>query len=84
MKGWLSAAAFAFVASAAALPASQSSGAKNLLKRVVSSDGTCGGSAGYTCSTSSYRCCSQWGWCGDDAEHCGMCILSNRHAPSCR
>lgn len=71
MKGWLSAAAFAFVAFAAALPASQSGDAKSLLKRVVTPDGTCGGSDGYTCPTSSSRCCSQWGWCGDDADYCG-------------
>jgi hypothetical protein len=83
MKGWLSVAAFASVAFAAALPG-QSGGAKTLLKRAVSPDGTCGGSAGYTCSASSYRCCSQWGWCGDDEEHCGRCILSNRHPSSRR
>lgn len=71
MKGWLSAAAFAFVAFAAALPASQSSSSKSLLKRVETSDGTCGGSAGYTCPTSTQRCCSQWGWCGDGDEYCG-------------
>ncbi|SPO07576.1 related to deacetylase [Cephalotrichum gorgonifer] len=33
-------------------------------------DGTCGGSAGYTCPTGYDRCCSQYGWCGDTAEHC--------------
>lgn len=34
-------------------------------------DGTCGGSNGYSCPSGSYKCCSQYGWCGDSAEHCG-------------
>lgn len=34
-------------------------------------DGTCGGANGYRCPTESYKCCSQYSWCGDTAEHCG-------------
>lgn len=34
-----------------------------LVKRVVSPDGTCGGTNGYTCSTTTEKCCSQYGIC---------------------
>lgn len=38
----------------------------------VSTDGSCGGTNGYTCQGSSFgNCCSQYGWCGSDAAHCG-------------
>ncbi|KZL86995.1 agglutinin isolectin 1 [Colletotrichum incanum] len=38
----------------------------------VSQDGTCGGTAGFTCQGSSYgNCCSQWGYCGSSGDHCG-------------
>ncbi|CAI6235830.1 unnamed protein product [Periconia digitata] len=38
----------------------------------VSSDGTCAGNNGYTCLGSSFgNCCSEHGWCGDSAGHCG-------------
>ncbi|KAI5814797.1 hypothetical protein BZA77DRAFT_338935 [Pyronema omphalodes] len=45
--------------------------ASTLNKRAQSPDGTCGGSAGFTCSATSAKCCSKWGWCGDSSEHCG-------------
>lgn len=32
-----------------------------LVKRVVSPDGTCGGTKGYTCATNVNKCCSQYG-----------------------
>jgi len=38
-------------------------------------EGTCGGSGGLKCPTDSEKCCSQWGWCGDTAEYCGMLPL---------
>ncbi|OLN88290.1 Lectin-B [Colletotrichum chlorophyti] len=38
----------------------------------VSQDGTCGGTAGFTCQGSTYGdCCSQWGYCGKSTDHCG-------------
>ncbi|KAF2743414.1 carbohydrate-binding module family 18 protein, partial [Sporormia fimetaria CBS 119925] len=38
----------------------------------VSTDGTCGGTQGYTCLGSAFgNCCSQWGWCGSSTGHCG-------------
>ena len=43
-----------------------------LNKRAVSTDGSCGGTKGFTCKGSSYGdCCSQYGWCGKSADHCG-------------
>ncbi|KAK1843988.1 agglutinin Isolectin 1 [Colletotrichum chrysophilum] len=37
----------------------------------VSQDGTCGGTAGFTCQGSSFGdCCSQWGYCGSSSDHC--------------
>lgn len=35
----------------------------------VSPDNTCGGDKAYTCPDST--CCSQYGFCGDTADHCG-------------
>lgn len=35
----------------------------------VSPDGSCGGTAGFTCIPGS--CCSQFGFCGTTADHCG-------------
>jgi hypothetical protein len=38
----------------------------------VSSDGTCGSQGGATCAGSTFgNCCSQYGWCGSTAGHCG-------------
>ncbi|RYP49182.1 hypothetical protein DL768_005060 [Monosporascus sp. mg162] len=38
----------------------------------VSEDGTCGGADGVTCVGSEFgNCCSQYGWCGSSADHCG-------------
>jgi len=38
----------------------------------VSTDGSCGGTSGFTCSGSSFgTCCSQYGWCGSTQDHCG-------------
>lgn len=45
-------------------------GRDTLVKRVVSPDGTCGGTKGYTCGTSVNKCCSQYGYCGDTDLHC--------------
>lgn len=61
--------AFAAVAAAVYVPAT-------LEKRTVSPDGTCGiqydgAGKGYTCPTGWTKCCSQYGWCGDSADHCG-------------
>ncbi|KAF2790995.1 carbohydrate-binding module family 18 protein, partial [Melanomma pulvis-pyrius CBS 109.77] len=37
----------------------------------ISPDGTCGGTAKYTCLNSGFGdCCSQYGYCGADADHC--------------
>ncbi|KAI5797885.1 hypothetical protein DFH27DRAFT_483360 [Peziza echinospora] len=52
-----------------ALPQQKST--SGIFARAVSPDGTCGGTAGFTCSTTSYKCCSQYGWCGDTVDHCG-------------
>jgi len=38
----------------------------------VSTDGTCGTQGGTTCAGSTFgNCCSQYGWCGSSADHCG-------------
>jgi peptidoglycan/xylan/chitin deacetylase (PgdA/CDA1 family) len=38
----------------------------------VSTDGTCGSQGGPTCAGSTFgNCCSQYGWCGSTADHCG-------------
>ncbi|KAH7139458.1 chitin binding protein [Dendryphion nanum] len=38
----------------------------------VSNDGTCAGTAGFTCQGSAFgNCCSQYGWCGTTTGHCG-------------
>jgi Chitin recognition protein len=38
----------------------------------ISTDGTCGGTTGYTCVGSPFgNCCSSAGWCGSTAAHCG-------------
>jgi len=37
----------------------------------VSTDGSCGGTSGFTCAGSSFgNCCSQYGWCGSTTDHC--------------
>lgn len=39
---------------------------------VVSTDGSCGGSAGQTCLGSEFGdCCSQYGYCGSTTAYCG-------------
>ncbi|RPB11863.1 glycoside hydrolase/deacetylase [Morchella conica CCBAS932] len=54
------------LANASALPA-------NIFGRQAATpDGSCGASnGGYKCPTDSYKCCSQYGWCGDTDEYCG-------------
>jgi len=38
----------------------------------VTTDATCGGTAGYTCLGSTFgSCCSSFGWCGSTTAHCG-------------
>ncbi|KAL2354375.1 chitin binding protein [Cryomyces antarcticus] len=38
----------------------------------VSTDATCGGNTGLTCSGSTFgNCCSMYGWCGSTASYCG-------------
>jgi len=38
----------------------------------ISSNGQCGGSAGQTCTASTFgNCCSSSGWCGSTAAYCG-------------
>jgi len=57
-------AAFATTTFAAAVPAGRSqSEVWGLFGRavVVTPDGTCGGTNGYTCKTSASKCCSQFG-----------------------
>lgn len=44
---------------------------EDLFRRAESTDGTCGGSKGFTCPSSGDKCCSQWGWCGSSSGHCG-------------
>jgi hypothetical protein len=42
------------------------------LAQKVSTDGSCGGSTGLTCSSSSFgSCCSSYGWCGSTSAYCG-------------
>lgn len=52
------------------------SGSNLFARQAVTTDGSCGikesgAGKGFHCPTAQYRCCSQWGWCGDSAEHCG-------------
>ncbi|TGZ76242.1 hypothetical protein EX30DRAFT_375645, partial [Ascodesmis nigricans] len=69
--------AFAATAIATAIPKAVSDASPlGLVKRAVSPDGTCGvlysgNGNGYSCPTGWTKCCSEWGWCGDGAEHCG-------------
>ncbi|KXH68431.1 lectin [Colletotrichum salicis] len=50
---------------------SNSGGGSTSTNGKVSSDGTCGGTVGYTCKGSSFgTCCSQWGYCGNTDAHC--------------
>lgn len=37
----------------------------------VTTDGTCGRDAMMRCGTSTNKCCSSGGWCGDSEDHCG-------------
>ncbi|KAI8936841.1 hypothetical protein NX059_006078 [Plenodomus lindquistii] len=38
----------------------------------ISTDGMCGGTGGFTCTGTSFgNCCSQYGYCGTSADHCG-------------
>ncbi|OJD37641.1 carbohydrate esterase family 4 protein [Diplodia corticola] len=38
----------------------------------VSTDGTCGGTTGFTCTGSTFGdCCSAAGWCGSTSDYCG-------------
>ncbi|KAF8252736.1 glycoside hydrolase/deacetylase [Wilcoxina mikolae CBS 423.85] len=65
-------AAFAATAFSAAVPVGRlQSEARDIFKRAVTTDGTCGGVDKITCRTDAYKCCSQFGWCGDSIEHCG-------------
>ncbi|KKF93655.1 putative chitinase 3 [Ceratocystis platani] len=43
-----------------------------------STDGSCGGSTGFTCEGTTWgTCCSKWGFCGVTTDHCGTdCQLS--------
>lgn len=37
----------------------------------ISTDGSCGGTKGFTCKGSTYGdCCSSYGWCGSSTAHC--------------
>ncbi|KAH3999757.1 hypothetical protein HBH98_087730 [Parastagonospora nodorum] len=55
-----------------ALPASAPSAASKP-KSKVSTDGTCGGRNGFTCSGSRFgSCCSQHGYCGKSSAYCGV------------
>ncbi|KAL1892305.1 hypothetical protein Cpir12675_004591 [Ceratocystis pirilliformis] len=39
---------------------------------VASTDGSCGGTTGFTCEGTTWgTCCSKWGFCGITADHCG-------------
>jgi peptidoglycan/xylan/chitin deacetylase (PgdA/CDA1 family) len=48
------------------------SGGGSTPAKPVSTDGSCGSQGGKTCAGSSFgNCCSQYGWCGSSADHCG-------------
>lgn len=58
------------------IPQESQHGSNLFARQAVTTDGTCGlkeagAGKGFRCQTAQYRCCSQWGWCGDTAEHCG-------------
>lgn len=58
-----------------ATPATTSQAAPEPTKEAggqVSTDGTCAGTSGFTCSGSAFgNCCSQYNWCGSTSDHCG-------------
>ncbi|KAF2138787.1 carbohydrate-binding module family 18 [Aplosporella prunicola CBS 121167] len=63
-KSLLAASTLAGLAAAAPAPAGDA------LK--VSTDGSCGGTSGFTCAGSSFgNCCSKFGWCGTGEAYCG-------------
>lgn len=58
--------------SAAASSVKPSATPTPVVAKKVSTDGTCAGPGGFTCSGSSFgNCCSQYGWCGSSIGHCG-------------
>ena len=70
---------FAGLQFATALPAAVPEDAATPVQNIVARqapDGTCGNvydgnNGGYSCGGG--MCCSQWGWCGTSADHCGKC-----------
>ncbi|KAF8424849.1 hypothetical protein EV426DRAFT_70847 [Tirmania nivea] len=57
-------------------PAPPQPGLNIFSRQAITPDGTCGtqeagAGNGFRCPPAQYQCCSQWGWCGDTAEHCG-------------
>ncbi|KAF8862279.1 hypothetical protein BDZ45DRAFT_687020 [Acephala macrosclerotiorum] len=59
-----------YASSTGTAPAPQSTGGSTS-GLTTTTNGQCSGSQ--TCSGQTYwgPCCSQWGWCGNDADHCG-------------
>mmetsp|Transcript_20969 Transcript_20969/g.55514 ORF Transcript_20969/g.55514 Transcript_20969/m.55514 type:complete len:99 (+) Transcript_20969:2-298(+) len=43
----------------------------------------CGSHNGKMCSSSSYPCCSSYGYCGNTAEHCGKDVAHDKDAARC-
>jgi len=59
-----------YIASIAALCLSMA--ATVFSQATPSTDGTCGGATGYTCTGTTYgTCCSPYGYCGSTTAHCG-------------
>jgi hypothetical protein len=64
---WSSSAAVASPTAASSAPAASAS-----IQGKPSTDGSCGGTSGSNClGWSEGECCSQYGWCGNTADHCG-------------
>ncbi|KAE8843865.1 hypothetical protein HRS9122_04968 [Pyrenophora teres f. teres] len=61
-----------FVAGLLSVSSVTASPSTPLNKRAVSTDGSCGGSQGFTCKGSSFGdCCSEYGYCGSRNPYCG-------------
>ncbi|KAF2712461.1 carbohydrate esterase family 4 protein [Pleomassaria siparia CBS 279.74] len=57
---------------AASTAAGTASAPASTANKAVSTDATCGGTAGHTCQGSTFgNCCSAAGWCGSTSDYCG-------------
>ncbi|XRM44386.1 hypothetical protein ABZX51_007528 [Aspergillus tubingensis] len=66
-----SSASTAITSTTVTLTTSNSAATATATGLIISPDGTCGGTTGYTCEQSSFGdCCSIWGDCGSTSDYC--------------